>query len=386
MPKRKSSDERCGAGAVKRPALQQKQHLYLVLDDWERGYSVRRLDIDAFASGAGDPPPPERFTEPPVARIEAEHAARESDRSFVSHGTKIFAMDPGEATPAIPALDTRTLGLSVCPWPPTSSSNRNYVLPFFASAAGKLFAFTDDAAAAARAAYLASGDRPPYAWTAMDARAARPPFYASQVTCHAVHPDGRTLFVSAGSRRRGPRSGGTFSLNAERLEWTRHGNWLLPFSGEAHFDAELEAWVGLCGGGAAGAGAGRLCSCDVVAPDEFTSRPVPPSWKLGEDELFRKNPELHLGDKLVYMGRSRFCLVEHLFHEDDEHDLRSDRVKARYCPPPRRRRVLGITTFGLKYNKEGRLRTSTLQRARACKMYKLSRDAGGSLKPLAFWL
>jgi hypothetical protein len=75
--------------------------------------------------------------EPPVARIEAEHA---SDRTFVSHGTKIFAMQPGEASPAIPAFDTRTLGLSVCPWP---FSDRDYGLPFFASAAGKLLVFTD---------------------------------------------------------------------------------------------------------------------------------------------------------------------------------------------------------------------------------------------------
>ncbi|CAL5056236.1 unnamed protein product [Urochloa decumbens] len=384
MPKRKSSDERCGAG--KRPAQQRKQHLYLVLDDWERGYSVRRLDVDAFDSDAGAgaaDPPPERFTEPPVARIEAEHAMRESDRRFVSHGTKIFAMDPGEGSPAIPALDTRTLGMSVCPWPP-SSSDRNYVLPFFASAAGKLFVFTDDATARAGAAYLGGGDRQPYSWTAMESRAARPPFFASQVTCHAMHPDGRTLFVSAGSRRKGRRSG-TFSLDTERLEWTRHGDWLLPFSGEAHFDAELEAWVGLCGGGTAGAG--RLCSCDVLAPVAaagFTS--PPPSWKLGEDELFRRNPELHLGAKLVHMGHGKFCLVEHMFHKDDEDGLRSDRVNARYCPTPRPRRVLEITTFGLKYNKEGQLRTSTLQRARACKVYKLPHDAGGSLKPLAFWL
>jgi hypothetical protein len=36
------------------------------------------------------------------------------------------------------------------------------------------------------------------------------------------------------------RSSGTFSLDSESL-------WLLPFTGQAYFDAELEAWVGLCG-------------------------------------------------------------------------------------------------------------------------------------------
>ncbi|OEL33662.1 hypothetical protein BAE44_0005321 [Dichanthelium oligosanthes] len=170
MPKRKISDERCGDCAVKRPALQPKQHLYLLLDDWERGYSVRRLDVDAFDSDAGIDLPPKRFTEPPVARIEAEHVG---DSTFVSHGTKILAMQPGEASPAIPAFDTRTLGL-----------------------------------------------------------------------------------------------------------------------GQAYFDAELEAWVGLCG---ERDGAGRLCSCDVTPiAAEYTR---PPSWKLGKDKLFRKDPELHLAGR-----------------------------------------------------------------------------------------
>nr|TKW42043.1 hypothetical protein SEVIR_1G357800v2 [Setaria viridis] len=363
MPKRKGFDERCGD--VKRPAPQRKQHLYLLLDDWERGYSVRRLDTDAFDSdaGANPPAPPERFAEPPVARIEAEHA--NDDRNFVSHGTKIFAMQPGEASPAIPAFDARTLGLSLCPWP--SSSDRDYGLPFFASAAGKLFVFTD-----AYAAYLGDqpppGSKAPWAWTAMEAR---PPFYASQVRCYALHPDGRTLFVSAGSRRR--HRSGTFSLD-DRLEWTRHGDWLLPFRGQAYFDAELEAWVGLCG--ERDGGDGRLCACDVTpVAAELTS---PPSPKLGEDKLFRRNPELHLGAKLV----------EFMFHKDDEHLLRDhkvDVVDAYYNCPPQRRRVLYMTTFGLKYNKEGQLRT-TLQRAHACKMYKRPHDSGGSTKPLAFWL
>jgi hypothetical protein len=388
MPKRKDSDERCDDDvvAVKRPAPQRKQqHLYLLVDDWERGYSVRKLDADAFDSGAGtnNPPlAPECFAEPPVARIEAEHTT--AARNFVSHGAKIFAMQPGEASPAIPAFDTRTLSLSLCQRP--SSDERDHAPPFlFASAAGKLFAFTDH-----YAAYLGdqpppgSKQAPPWAWTAMGTR---PPFYASQVMSYALHPDGRTLFVSAGSRRR--HRNGTFSLDADRLEWTRHGDWLLPFSGQGHFDAELEAWVGLCGE-RDGAGAGHLCACDVVAPvaAEFTSPPPPPppSWKIGEDKLFRRNPELHLGADLVYMGHGKFCLVELMFHKDDEHLLREDhKVEAYYYRPRRRRRVLYMTTFGLKYNKEGQLRT-TLQRAHACKTYERSYDSAGSMEPLAYWL
>ena len=378
MAKRQRSEERGCPGTAKRPAPERKKHLYLLLDDWERGYSVRRMDVDDFNSDddAGTDLPPTRFTEPPVARIEAEHE-RDCD-SVVSHGTKIFAMQPGEASPGIPAFDTRTLALSVCSWPYPGYSRG--MLPLFASAAGKLFAFTD-----VDAFYL--GDQPPYgskapwSWTAVEPR---PPFYASQVKCYALHPDGRTLFVSAASRR--SHRSGTFSLDAERLEWTRRGDWLLPFAGQAYFDADLEAWVGLC---RERDNAGRLCSCDVVAPVAAGELATPPSWKIGEDMLFLEDysEQLRLGAKLVYMGgHSKFCLVELLFHKDDEH-LGSGEDKI--WPPrprPRRQRVVNLTTFGVKYNKEGQLRTSMLQRGRACKMYKRPCDSGGSSNPMAFWL
>ncbi|RLN09217.1 hypothetical protein C2845_PM11G23110 [Panicum miliaceum] len=146
MPsKRKSSDERGGDGAAQRPALQ------------------------------------------------SEHAS-DDDRNFVSHGTKIFAMQPGEASPAIPALDARTLGLSICPWP---FSDRDYGLPFFASAAGKLLAFTGT-----DAVYL--GDQPPYgsrapwSWTAIEARS---PFYASQaIFSRSAEEEPVTLTDAGGGR------------------------------------------------------------------------------------------------------------------------------------------------------------------------------------------
>ncbi|XP_066320757.1 uncharacterized protein [Miscanthus floridulus] len=327
MAKRQRSEERGCRSTAKRPAPERKKHLYLLLDDWERGYSVRRLDVDDFDSDADTGLPPTRFTEPPA---------------------------PGEASPGIPAFDTRTLALSVCSWPYPGCSRDDYMLPLFDSAAGKLFAFTD-----VDAFYL--GDQPPYgskapwSWTAVEPR---PPFYASQVKCYALHPDGRTLFVSAASRR--SHRSGSFSLDAERLEWTRRGDWLLPFAGQSYFDAELEAWVGLC---RERDNAGRLCSCDVVAPVAAGELATPPSWKIGEDTLFREDysEQLRLGAKLVYMGgHSKFCLVELLFHKDDEH-LDSENKVWPPRPRPRRRRVLNLTTFGVKYNKEGQLRTSMLQ-------------------------
>ena len=50
MAKRQRSEERGCPGIAKRPAPERKKHLYLLLDDWERGYSVRRMDVDDFNS------------------------------------------------------------------------------------------------------------------------------------------------------------------------------------------------------------------------------------------------------------------------------------------------------------------------------------------------
>ncbi|XBI16984.1 uncharacterized protein [Aegilops tauschii subsp. strangulata] len=305
MTKRKRSEERgCRTARRPRPAQEPKQHLYLLLDDWERGYSIRKVDVEAFDSDTNTPP--KRFTEPPVARIEAPHVR---SWNFISHASKIFAMKAKEASPAIPAFDTHTMSLTISPWP---SCRAGYVTPLLASIGGKLSLFLED-----RTEYLA--DPPPYdsnapwSWSTINSPL---PFYNVQILCYALHPDGRTLFVSAGSRRKNLPS--TFSFDAERLEWAHHGNWLLPFAGQAYFDAELEAWVGLARDKES---SGYLCSCDV--PPVAAKLTSPPSWKLGQDKMFSKDSELHRGAKLVYMGDSKFCLIESLFHKDDQH-LRRD--------------------------------------------------------------
>ncbi|KAL6873593.1 hypothetical protein ACP4OV_013675 [Aristida adscensionis] len=368
--KRKSFSAAAGdRGGGKRPAPQQRQHLYLLLDDWERGYSVRKVDVDAFDSGAGAgaAAPPERFPEPPLARIEAPHVW---PFNFVSHGTKIFAMRPKEASPAIPAFDTRTLCLSMCPWP----SLTDYVVPLLASIDGKLFLFLDDLTGE----YL--GDPPPchskapWSWTAIH----KPlPFHTTHITCYALHPDGRTLFVSAAGGGGGERKrSGTFSFDAERLEWTRHGDWLLPFAGQAFFDVELDAWVGLSGDEDA---AGRICSCHVpaAAAAGVTRRP-PPSWKLVEGKLFSTEAELHRGAKLVHMGEGKFCIVESMFHEDDS-------MVDIFRSQPRRKCVLQMTTFRLKHNELGRLQIMRLAQARMTYKQPHVLKASSS-EPLAFWI
>ncbi|KAK8449531.1 hypothetical protein SEVIR_7G234150v4 [Setaria viridis] len=58
--RRRGREQHCDDGAAaKRPRRGQK-HLYLVMDDWEMGYSIHKLEVDAFeptsdaAAAAGD--------------------------------------------------------------------------------------------------------------------------------------------------------------------------------------------------------------------------------------------------------------------------------------------------------------------------------------------
>jgi hypothetical protein len=134
---------------------------------------------------------------------------------------------------------------------------------------------------------------------------------------------------------------GTFSFDTERLEWTCHGSWQLPFSGRAYYLAELDAWVGIC---RHKGGTGHLCSSDVVPVGVGAGTTTMPRWKLGEERLFDRESPRHLGARLVHMGGTRFCLVEQTWHEDDD-DIRhaSEYPTGSYVGPPRV--VVRITTI-----------------------------------------
>uniref|UniRef100_A0A0E0FEL3 REJ domain-containing protein n=1 Tax=Oryza meridionalis TaxID=40149 RepID=A0A0E0FEL3_9ORYZ len=88
-----------------------------------------------------------------------------------------------------------------------------------------------------------------YYWSWKNVADTPPPFGEEEaVTAYAVHPDGRTIFVSTG--------GGTYSFDTGR----RHGDWVLPFRGQGYFDGELDAWVGLHR-----EVRGRVCACQVAS-------------------------------------------------------------------------------------------------------------------------
>jgi hypothetical protein len=380
MSKRKNYVDH--GAATKRPAKQgERQFLYLVVDDWENGYSVRKLDMDALQCDDHDHEP-EPFTEPPVARFDVVHGY---SHSIVAHGTKIVAMKPHESSPALPAFDTATSAVGILPWP---EFHMDFGLPLVISMAGKLFLFVY------RSYYLGDPPAPPpvdypppekepWAWTTIRSPV---PFDSTCVLGYAVHPDGRTLFVSA-DKYYSDSQKGTFSFDTDRLEWTRQGDWLLPFYGRAYYVAELDAWVGLC---RHNGGTGHLCSSAVVVPlvdaGEAGRRTTLPQWRiLGEDRLFDRDSPAHLGAKLVYMGGSRFSVVQTMWHKDDDDARRKAKETVGYVAPPRV--VVCVTSFAVEYDEGGELRLKSRLLARHYKVFKPAHNVCDlSGRPIAFWI
>ncbi|GJN01841.1 hypothetical protein PR202_ga19142 [Eleusine coracana subsp. coracana] len=300
MRKEESSSCGCSCRTGKPPAQKQK-HLYVVLDDWEKGYGIYRVGEDEFVSDAEQLDRP-RQAESPLVRIKAHHCA-------------CRRRSPEEK------------------WSVTSMEH----------------------------------------WLPFDSRPVRG---------YAVHPDGRTVFMSVEGYN--PDLGSTFSydlyrdrcctyaFDTERLDWTYLGEWILPFQGQGHYDSELDAWVGICLYRKSEQVGGRVCCCDV--PSAVEPRDTVPVSKLCVDVLFQPG-EPHSGAKLVYMGDSKFCLVESRCRHDDD-----DQHRRRFFQDVR------MTSFVLKYDKVGDLQT-TRRRAYASIWFQSHKPIGHpAMDPVAFWM
>ncbi|CAN6290452.1 unnamed protein product [Urochloa humidicola] len=303
----------------------------------------------------------------PLVRVQAQHTCYPSG-SFAAHGSKILAMNPTGFSPGIPVFDTETLEMAVYPLPNKGRKVMGFCNLVHTSIGDRLVSLV--------LRHLeVLGPEPPdpsdesWSWTRVEPL---PPFDSRNVNSYALHPDGRTIFMSvkawSSSTRTLDKRNSTFTFDTERLEWTHVGEWLLPFKGRAHYDRELDAWVGIC---LFKEGAGHLCCCDVPDPAAAGCETTMPAWKLGKDLFFDECSEVrHSGATLVYMGDSRFCLIE-------------SRVPEEYHQPLR---VLAITCFGLKYDKVGELVT-TQYRAHASISYQTAhKQMGLDMDPVAFWM
>ncbi|GJM96574.1 hypothetical protein PR202_ga13427 [Eleusine coracana subsp. coracana] len=315
MAKRRS-DERDGGRIAKR----RLQHLYLVFDDWSSGYSIRKVDpCDANppSDSDSDDDSSEPRLPPAVLRVPA---ARGLPQYFAAaFGSRIMALQPREKRGAdgerhlapkdlVPSSTLFALGAKSFDqlWPPPLEHP--------------------------------GGEHHVWSWYQCPARPSRggtsPPTRCT---------DGQTVLVS--TERQGGAATFAFDTEADDMEWA------LPFDGRAHFDADLDAFVGLSRDPDT---PGHLCSCDAAPP--------------GND----------------YMGRrSKFCLVQCVSMEDGCID--EELAEEEEGVPRPRRHMLRLTTFSLGYDKNGDLTTGKSCRVRYCEVPKSSTET--LLKnPVAFWL
>ncbi|KAL6605869.1 hypothetical protein ACP70R_041522 [Stipagrostis hirtigluma subsp. patula] len=337
MSKRPAADFDDDGSAGKRPReTGRKKHLYLVLDDWNTGYSIHKVDVGVLCSGAGPGPGPDApagpLPEPPALRLQVSGDHRST--SFAAMGTKIVIVH------ALYDDD------------PRSSAALQYGFRAAVCIAGRLYALLRHHPweVMSRAPHRPHADDDhrwrrrveEWLWSTV---ASPPPFPSGAfIAGYAVHPNGRTIFVSA-ERRAVQNDPGTYSFDTESCRWKRHGDWMLPLHGEGLYDGDLDAWVGLSDDG-------FPCACDIPSCDGASSLAPAPDWREGKDMVFHKTPNLAAEVALVRMDNGEFCVVE----------VRPPEGVDVFAVGDDMRRVLRVSVFRLRYNMAGELRTRGLRR------------------------
>lgn len=392
MPKRRvegyQNQRRNGDLACKRsrPARRWK-HLYLVLDDWEKGYSIHKIDLASFDSDSDSDDNQDssrvavagHLLEPPLLRLESP---RDVDMLFATMGNKIFIVTDARygQTPAL-IYDTETAALALGPAIP---AHLQCGFSTVVAAHGMFYAFSPPACKEQHSsdddeqhsfdvmscALTGSRDPAEVGWFWKSLPALPPPFSVREtITSYAVHSDGHTIYMTTAYRDRPGLQKSTYSFNTKYSVWRWH-SWALPFRDEGYFDSELDAWVGLRWDG-------YICCCQLPS-DTGSETPielgtVELDWQLVEDKLFRRETEKHLVASLSYMGRSKFCLIRSAMREG---------AKAKYLLGDDDSCVLHLTMFGLKYNNKGELRFTNHKTSVS---YRVARHTN-FFYPVAFWL
>lgn len=361
----------CAGGEAKRPRPEQK-HLYLALDDWEKGYNLYKVDVHAI--GSADTEAESQLPEPPVLQLEAAKGAR--DVLFAAVGTDILALwQPRYETTRTAVYDTATGG-----WTPPALTTRGRCSPCASSsrrppAPAGCTRCTGRHALPGAPRRRRGDDRAAVdvehgllvAAPAVRRHAARlaAPHHANNLVRHASR---RAHRLRVRHKWQAPRH--VLLLLDDDNEWTRRGDWLLPFHGQGHYDAKLRAWVGLHS-------PGHVCTCDVPSTT-FSSVAAatsqPPAWQLvNAEHLFQEDHPERGGTSLVSTGDAEFCIVESVTPKWMDPVWDRDEIDEY---------VLRVTRFRLKHDRHGQLRASSRCRRASYRV----RKHDTVFAPQAFWM
>ncbi|CAL4944421.1 unnamed protein product [Urochloa decumbens] len=387
MPKRRFDG--CGGGG--RTAKPPRRHLYLVLDDWSIGYSIRKIDLSSdFDSEDSDQLMPahgpisfngKRRLPSAVFRFQAQRglpmyfAAAFDSKIMAMHPITpgINGMLPWVPESLVPVFDVRMRSVIFGPRQIPDLDD-----PIYIPVGGRLFALSTGSF---QLLYPPPGEEEE-GWVWSWRQLPKPPFKRKSVA---------QLLPSPLTR------------------------------GRAYFDSVLDAWVGLSRDPGT---VGQLCSCDVVSTSDVDASDDRqcPTVKLCK-ELFVENPVMRrVGAALLYMGnRSKFCLVECTcikedsvdeikdgsvggVNEDSVHEMNDDSVGElnedyemnddsgtndskleEQHVSPHSGYFLRLKTFFLMYDKNGDLKTGKHIQVRC---YDVPKTVSESIRkhPVAFWM
>ncbi|XBI86624.1 hypothetical protein VPH35_094549 [Triticum aestivum] len=413
------------------------RHLYVVLDEMKTGHGIYRLDVDDLDGGDADAvtgmytagraseqtmaPPPCRLPEP---LLRLGNSSVGSTANFAAVGSKIVVTGRthrgyGDVIITL-VYDTKMARLDIEQPPPASFKSyswRKHDYRHSVAVRNKLYMFDQGWI---RPHYLCEQQGMKFGQgghfteeedeTMLDMRGQTmewiwkkgPSFPGQEELCfvqpvqsHAVHPDGRTIFVSCfgGSNNDSkPKAPFTFSLDTEHggdLDTenqqgvsTLRREWSMPFHGRAYYDRHLDAWVGI----RKVSGRPYLCSCDVpnLTDDHGypPTKPLPaPEWRTCKEELtFLAGAS---GHALVHTGRGRFCLVEakpvvpHVGGEPNQCN--------RCTMYHGNEHLLHVTMFCTKHGKDGELMIAPCRPGRSYLVPNYCQDAAEN-PPIAFWM
>ncbi|CAM0876582.1 unnamed protein product [Alopecurus aequalis] len=282
--------------------LEKQKHLYLVLDDWSKGFTIHKIYHDNDSD----------LREPGVLRIITPITG--NCMIFAAMGSNIFiTTNPRcQQTPSL-VYDAEAAGLAVGPPIPESLLGDNYRC---IATANMLYAFRrliKNPQQFLKVMSWAPTDNadPLVSWPTMDwcwQSVPSPwPFTDKDIiTAYALHKDGHTIFFSAQSKYNSirPKPICTFSFDTKHRQWRSHGEWSLPFEDQGYFDTMLDAWVGLDKDG-------YICSCQVASRSSTSQSQ--PECKMVKERLSRKPPNSKLPapmPSLTHMGNAKFCFVD----------------------------------------------------------------------------
>ncbi|KAF8698129.1 hypothetical protein HU200_035644 [Digitaria exilis] len=364
-----------------------RKHLYLVFDDWEIGYSIRKVSLSRRSgkrveqpsdSSDGADQGSSKGVEPlPVfLRFPAE---RGHPQLFTSaFGSKIIGLLPGMSDDGtimgVPTIDVQDhtfifgpgLTFGSCPIFLPVGDDKLFALHFSVFEILKKL-----------------GHNGPWEWKKLS----YPPFSLSDVYSYGVQPD-RSILVST-------RSGTTFIFDTKEDVWKLYGRWAFPFTDHGHYDRSLQGFVGLSKDPET---LGYLYSCDMastMADDTGKILHPSPDIKCSKEKVYTKNPaERHVSATLLHMRPGRFCLVECVCTDNNmtDQELKEPCGDMELMEPEEEgggpqcgRFMYRSKTFSLSYDTKGDLKV------RHCRVrcYRLPHEARiGSIcqDPAAFWL